>query len=418
MKSKKRVLIWVLSAVLLLGGLSACGGEGGGSAGSGEQTAQKTTVAAAPEVNSKAVVTGTPAPEPTQETAGDMTVHFLDVGQGLSVLVQSQGRNLIYDGGGRGASSFTVSYLQQQGVTDIQYLISSHYDEDHVAGLVGCLNAFHVEQVIGADYVQDTKIYESFMKGVEAQGLSVQHPAVGTEFSFGSGKFTILAPSSISGDDNGNSVVIKLENGSNSFIFTGDASAESEAAMCGSGLDLECDVLSVSHHGSATATSWEFLQAAVPELAVVSCGTDNSYGHPHRDTMDRLESMEIQVYRTDKQGTVTAVSDGTTIKWNQAPCNDYSPGDESDQGTQPEEQSQQGAGEPPAQPEAQAAPPEAAPQPEVTEAPDQTVMVWISATGSKYHNKPDCGNMNPDKAAQMSEADAQASGYEPCKKCF
>lgn len=106
--------------------------------------------------------------------------------------------------------------------------------------------------------------------------------------------------------------------------------------------------------------------------------------------MDRLESMGIQIYRTDKQGTVTAVSDGTTIKWNQAPCNDYSPGDESDQGTQPE----------------------------VTDAPDQTVMVWISATGSKYHNKPDCGNMNPDKAVQMSEADAQAGGYEPCKKCF
>ena len=353
-----------------------------------------------------------PTPEPGSQVQGEMTVHFLDVGQGLSILVQAEGENLVYDGGGRSASSYTVSYLQRQGVTDIKYLISSHYDEDHVAGLVGCLNAFHVEQVIGADYVQDTKIYESFMNAVTAQGLTVQHPAVGTEYPFGGGKFTILSPASISEDDNRNSVAVRLEYGDSSFLFTGDASAESEASMCASGLSLECDVLSVSHHGSATSTSWEFLQETVPEVAVISCGKDNSYGHPHKDTMDKLEAMGIQVYRTDLQGAVVAVSDGTEIQWDQEPCNDYSPGDSSDQGTQAgSDQGQQPAAETPS----------ATPEPEVpqiTDVPEQTVMVWISATGSKYHNKPDCGNMNPNKATQMSESEAQSRGYEPCKKCF
>lgn len=89
------------------------------------------------------------------------------------------------------------------------------------------------------------------------------------------------------------------------------------------------------HHGSATATTWDLLQKTVPEYAVISCGAGNSYGHPHKDTMDKLADMGIQVFRTDEQGTVIAVSDGSNIQWNQSPCNDYSAGDESDTGTQP-----------------------------------------------------------------------------------
>lgn len=340
------------------------------------------------------------------QLAGDMTVHFLDVGQGLSILVQSNGENLVYDGGDRGESSFVVSYLQQQGVTDIKYLISSHYDEDHVAGLVGCVNTFNVENVIGADYVQDTKIYQSFIDGVAEKGVEIQHPAVGTEYQFGTGKFTILSPASIGSNDNDNSVAIKLTNGENSFIFTGDAESGSEAAMCSSGIDLSCDVLVPGHHGSATATSNDFLMKTVPEFAVISCGTDNQYGHPDKDTMDKLQSMDIQVYRTDKQGTVIATSNGTEITWNQDPCNDYSPGDSSDTGTQPQAAEEQPVVDP-------------TPEPELTEEPEMVGgSVWISETGSKYHSKPDCGRMNPDKARQVSESEAQNMGLDACEKCF
>ena len=278
--------------------------------------------------------TATPTPEPTKE-AGEMKVHFLDVGQGLSILVQSDGQTMIYDGGDKSTSSFVVSYLQKQNVTTIDYLISSHYDSDHMAGLIGCLNAFDVKNVISSDYEHDSKLYQSFIQTVADKGLPMQHPAVGTEFSFGSGSFQILAPATIDpNDSNTNSVAIKLTNGDNSFIFTGDAENTSEKAMCESGIDLSCDVLVPGHHGSATATSWDFLQATVPEYAVISCGKDNQYGHPDKDVMDKLESMDIQVYRTDKQGTIVAVSDGTTITWDQEPCNDYSPGDKEDKGTQ------------------------------------------------------------------------------------
>ena len=383
--------------------------------------------------------TATPTPEPTKE-AGEMKVHFLDVGQGLSILVQSDGQTMIYDGGDKSTSSFVVSYLQKQNVTTIDYLISSHYDSDHMAGLIGCLNAFDVKNVISSDYEHDSKLYQSFIQTVADKGLTMQHPAVGTEFSFGSGSFQILAPATIDpNDSNKNSVAIKLTNGDNSFIFTGDAESTSEKAMCESGIDLSCDVLVPGHHGSATATSWDFLQATVPEYAVISCGKDNQYGHPDKDVMDKLESMDIHVYRTDKQGTIVAVSDGTTITWNQEPCNDYSPGDKEDKGTQAQtskskgssssgskatanENSSSGNKEVSAASAGASSQVEATPQ--VTAAPQDTSsisneeMVWITATGSKYHNKNNCGTTDPSKASEISRAEAESRGYEPCKKCF
>lgn len=319
-----------------------------------------------------------------------MEVHFIDVGQGLSILVKSDDDVMLYDGGNHSHSSNVVTYLKKQGITDIDYLISSHYDEDHVAGLVGCLNAFDVENVIGSDYEQDTKIYQSFIETVKANGLSIQYPEVGEEYQFGTGSFTILAPRTITGNDNDNSVAIKLSNGDNSFLFTGDAESNSELDMCNSGIDLSCDVLVAGHHGSATATTWDFLQLTVPEYAVISCGIDNKYGHPHKDTMDKFKSMDIQVLRTDIQGDIIAISDGVNITWNKAPCNNYSAGDSDDIGTQPQE----------------------------NEEIINEDYVWISSTGSKYHSKPDCGTMNPDKATQISQSDAEINGYEPCKKCY
>ena len=392
-----------------------------------------------PEETTTPAPTETPTPEPTKE-AGEMKVHFLDVGQGLSILVQSDGQTMIHAGGDKSTSSFVVSYLQKQNVTTIDYLISSHYDSDHMAGLIGCLNAFDVKNVISSDYEHDSKLYQSFIQTVADKGLPMQHPAVGTEFSFGSGSFQILAPATIDpNDSNKNSVAIKLTNGNNSFIFTGDAESTSEKAMCESGIDLSCDVLVPGHHGSATATSWDFLQATVPEYAVISCGKDNQYGHPDKDVMDKLESMDIQVYRTDKQGTIVAVSDGTTITWDQEPCNDYSPGDKEDKGTQAQtskskgssfsgskatanENSSSGNKEVSAASAGASSQVEATPQ--VTAAPQDTSstsneeMVWITATGSKYHNKNNCGQTDPSKASEISRAEAESRGYEPCKKCF
>ena len=320
---------------------------------------------------------------------------------------------MIYDGGDRSTSSFVVSYLKEQNVSKIDYLISSHYDSDHMAGLIGCLNAFEVDHVISSDYVHDSKLYTSFVNTVDENGLEMEHPEVGTTFSFGSGSFQILAPAETDPNgSNNNSVAIKLTNGSNSFIFTGDAEASSEAAMCNSGIDLDCDVLVPGHHGSATATSWDFLQKTVPEYAVISCGQDNQYGHPDKDTMDKLESMDIQVYRTDKQGTITVTSDGTNLTWSTEPCNDYTPGDAEDQGTQTVGSESKAESSESVQSQAVQS------QTADTQDVGTEDQVWVSATGSKYHRRNNCGTMNPDAATQMSRSEAEAKGLTPCKKCY
>lgn len=261
------------------------------------------------------------------ESMDGMKVHFLDVEQGLCILVQMEDEVLIYDGGDSDTSSFVVSYLQQQGITEIDYMISSHYDSDHVSGLIGCLDAFEVKNVIGSDYEHDSRRYQSFMDAVEKEGLEMQYPQVGEQFHLGEADFMILAPEEIVSDSNANSVAIKLTYGDNSFIFTGDADVDSEKNMCGSGMDLSCDVLSLGHHGSSTSSSSRFLEKTVPEYAVISCGAGNSYGHPHIEVVEMLEAMEIDLFRSDIQGTVVAVSDGKTIYWSEAPCNDYTDGD-------------------------------------------------------------------------------------------
>ena len=333
---------------------------------------------------------------------GDMAVHFIDIGQGNAILVQSGGQNLLYDGGDPSHADLLISYLQQQNVETIDYMIASHYDEDHIGGLVPCIDDFSVSNIFGPDYVHTSNLFNNFMNTATANAIIVQYPSVGETFDFRTGSFTVLAPDGISQNSNDNSLVIKLENGSNSFIFTGDAEETSEQDMISTGMNLDCDVLSVGHHGSASSTTWDFLAATSPSYAVISCGIDNQYHHPSADTMGRLSDMEIPVFRTDKQGTIIAVSDGTNITWSQEPCNDYSAGGSSATSSG---QNETTVSDPaPAQTENAGA--------------DIGTMVWIPATGKKYHSIPNCGRMNPDNARQISKSDAESRGYDACSKCW
>ena len=340
---------------------------------------------------------------------GNMAVHFIDVGQGLAILVQSGGENLLYDGGNRSHADEVVQYLKNQQVETINYMISSHYDEDHLGGLVKCLDNFEVGHVLGSDYVHTSDLFNTFMNTATAHAIIVEYPSVGDTYEFGTGSFTVMAPDGISQNSNDNSVVIRLVNGNNSFMFMGDAEETSEQDMISTGMNLDCDVLSLGHHGSASSTSWDLLEATSPSWAVISCGLNNTYGHPAAETMGKLSDMDIPVFRTDDQGTVIALSDGNTISWTQEPCNDYTSGSEKQSTDSSADQSEQDTNDAAAT-ESYAA--------ETDTSDTQGRMVWISATGSKYHSIPDCGNMNPDKATQETESQALSQGYEACKKCW
>lgn len=254
--------------------------------------------------------------EQTTAGTGSFEVHFLDVGQGLSVLVRADNHAMLYDGGGRDTSSFVVSYLQNQGIRTLDYVVASHYDADHISGLIGALHAFDVEHVLGPDYEHDSATCDSFMNAVAGKGLSIEHPASGDMYALGDAGFTILAPDRAYSDSNNNSIVVRLVNKNNSFLLMGDAEYESEEAMCYSGLKLQSDVICPAHHGSADATSTLLLGYAKPKYAVISCGAGNEYGHPHAETLRRLADSGVIVYRTDEIGTIIAYSDGDEIWWN------------------------------------------------------------------------------------------------------
>lgn len=314
---KTRVLKWMMTAAtaaaLFAGG---CGAQTDLSAemSAGAQSVQEKGAQSIQESGTREEGNG-------PEAEGDLTVTFLDVGQGNAVLVESEGEYMLIDGGDREYSSFVVSYLKNAGVTELSYVISSHYDADHLNGVVGALNAFPCETVLAADYVTDTRVYDSFCEAVAEQGISLVYPSVGDVYEFGDAEFTVVCPDSYDyADVNDDSVGIRLVHGDNSFLICGDAGKASEEAMLESGVLLDSDVYLASHHGSDGSSSAEFLEAVSPETVVISVGEDNSYGHPSERVLADVAAAGAEIYRTDLQGTVTVTSDGKELFWNTEPA--------------------------------------------------------------------------------------------------
>ena len=244
------------------------------------------------------------------------------------MLVRQEDQTMLIDGGPRESSSFVVSYLKQQGIQKLDYVLISHFDEDHLAGAIGALYNFPVETLITADYETDSSIYDSYKEAVEEKGYAPIHPSLGDTFSLGSGSFRIISPVSYGHEDeNQDSVGIILENGSDRFFIGGDIGLEGEKEILEAGVDIQADVMLMNHHGSHV--SREFFQTVNPSWAVISCGAGNSYGHPRQDTVELIQEFQVPLFRTDKQGTITAVSQGQGITFDQEPCNDYTPGDSS-----------------------------------------------------------------------------------------
>lgn len=332
----------------------------------------------------------------SMDAAAQTDIHVLDVGQGLSVLIESNGHYMLYDGGDSDKSSYVVSYLQQEGVPSLDYVVASHYDSDHLNGVVGALNAFPVSNVWGPTYTTDTRVFESFNSVVSQKGLSRVQPAIGSQIQLGDATIQVLAPSGTDYSDvNNYSIAVRVQDGNTSFLITGDAEAESEAQMIASGLTLDSDVYVMGHHGSGTSTSWDLLQAATPEYAVLSCGAGNSYGHPHVESMEKLQAMEIQLLRTDKQGNIVASTDGTTITWNVNPCNDYTPGDPNDTPPQPAASSDAVSGQ------------------------EAAAIVYWTPGGKSYHNSRNCSTLSRSKTINEGPlSDALAAGKsDPCNVC-
>ncbi len=247
----------------------------------------------------------------------DLEAHFLNVGQGDCAIVLCDGEAMVIDGGPKSASSLVYSYIRNTlDRTQIDYIVSTHPHIDHVGGLAAVLNAAQVDLLLTPVKEWESEAFKDMIKYAEEQGTVIDIPYQYDTLKLGGATVTILLcwPEAIQyGRTNDSSIVLRIDYGETSFLFTGDAEEWAEEMLLQDQVNLKADVLKVAHHGSPYTTSKQFLEAVSPKYAVISVGKDNKYGHPHADVLERLQEAGAIILRTDELGTIIIKSDGTTL---------------------------------------------------------------------------------------------------------
>lgn len=256
-------------------------------------------------------LTQPPPPEVTEDST--FSVHFVDVGQADCALVSCDGQYMLIDGGNAEDSDLVYTYLKEQNVTHLDYLVATHLHEDHIGGLSSAPYAATIGTALAPETSGTTKVYKNLVKSLSTRDVELTIPEAGSEFLLGSARVRVLGPVKEYTDTNNTSLVLAVDYGQTTFLFTGDMEREAELDLVESGVLLSATVLKVGHHGSSSSTCYPFLREVMPQYAVISVGEDNSYGHPNEEVLSRLSDADSTVYRTDLSGTIIAHSDGTTV---------------------------------------------------------------------------------------------------------
>ena len=245
-----------------------------------------------------------------------LEIHFFDVGEADAALVACDGHYMLIDGGNPSDSSFLYSFLKQNQIEYLDYIICSHAHTDHVGGLAGALNYASVGTVFSPVLNYESRAFNSLLKYLSQQNNEITIPTAGDSFPFGPATVSFLGPVNMAlaqTNENNSSLIVKIEYGETSFLFTGDAEAEEERSLVDANIDLGSTLLKVAHHGSYTSSTEEFMSAVNPDYAIISVGKDNEYGHPHDTALARIAQYCPVIYRTDMNGEIICVSDGTAL---------------------------------------------------------------------------------------------------------
>jgi competence protein ComEC len=251
---------------------------------------------------------------------GQLVVSFLDIGQGDAELLQlPNGDNVLIDGGDNGMEERLVGDLRDRGVKSLDMVIMTHPHADHIGALDAVFKAFPVRLVLDSGSRTSTKTYTKLLKLIAEKNIPLKLGRPGMTKQYGAVKLEVLAPSEpllkdTKSDLNNNSIVTKWTYGKVSFLMTGDIESEGLARLLKADVDLRATVLKVPHHGSRYTSGMDFLERVKPEVAVISAGQGNDYGHPHKQALERLKRVGATIYVTKDVGTVTVTTDGRTYQ--------------------------------------------------------------------------------------------------------
>lgn len=353
------------------------------------------------------LITGVNVNAEAKSTKPAFSIQFIDVGQGDAALVQCDGKYMLIDGGKKSETEKIYEVLKKENVPKLDLVVATHAHEDNVGGLVGAYQYTTADRTFCPVLSFNTDAFKNFAASAKSRGGGITIPKVGSKYQLGSADIEILGVNSAK-EENDTSIVLRINYGKTSFLFTGDATEKTEQVLLKTGQNLSSNVLKVACHGSSDSTGKEFLKKVAPKYAVMSVG-ENMDGHPTKEVLNRLKEQKVRLFRTDWQGDIFCTSDGTNISFTvskNADADVFDPVQPTNRKANTTEKSTSNSIDKKTKPKENVT---------VVAENSQGSMVWITQTGSKYHSTSSCSNMkNP---SQISLEQALSKGYTACKKC-
>lgn len=252
-------------------------------------------------------------------TNGEVSVHFIDVGQGDCELIIAGDDVVLIDAGEKECGQTVVNYLNKENITEIDYVIGTHPHSDHIGGLADVINNFEIGKIympkISKDLVPTSSTYTNLLETIKDNELTISNCSYGEVINLENSQLIMYPPLEEYDNLNDYSIICKFVHGNNKFLFTGDAEKSAEEDLINNGADISANVLKVGHHGSNTSSSNDFLARVKPSICIISVGADNRYNHPSSKVIDRLNEYTSTIFRTDLVGTIVMISDSDGIKY-------------------------------------------------------------------------------------------------------
>ncbi len=332
-------------------------------------------------------------------STSDAQIHFINTGNSDAILIIKDNKAALIDGGDNDDEKLVVSYIKDQGISELEYIFATHPHADHIGGLDAVIDNIKVKKLYVSNGDSDTKSYRDFILSASNKGLHASVPLLNSEFKLSDSTFKVLSVAN-SDDPNNNSIVLLYINGNDKVLFTGDAEAEIEKSINPGDINL----LKVGHHGSYSSTTRDFIDNITPEYAVILAGEDNKYGHPHAETVELLKEKQIEIHRSDECGDIIFTSTGDGLSTD-CKIGSYNPGSNSKSNKNKNDRyisyntdissSQEKLNI------------------NTNKTKVNSKVVYWSKNGNKYHSDPSCSGMKSPVSGTISE-----SGRTPCSICY